>query len=149
MVGVAARLLLIDEGNNAPWGTAGTNDILEGDGEKTIPIGEFTPLQIQEIKKTPFAELVLEIVEAKLDEAYDYSKSNTKGSKFRIRGSTLPWSQRLKKGQRILAIPLLRDFFAEAVKGTTLEDAKDVAQVLCLLLIGMLFFTNTQVKRSY
>ncbi|KAG5548878.1 hypothetical protein RHGRI_014289 [Rhododendron griersonianum] len=37
---------------------------------QTILNGEFTTRQIQEIKKTPFADIVFGIVEAKLDEAY-------------------------------------------------------------------------------
>ncbi|KAI8571340.1 hypothetical protein RHMOL_Rhmol01G0112300 [Rhododendron molle] len=53
------------------------------------------------------------------------------------------------KGQRILTIPLLREFFAKTVEGTSLQDAKDLARVLCLLLIGTLFFASTQARVSW
>ncbi|KAG5565979.1 hypothetical protein RHGRI_001790 [Rhododendron griersonianum] len=48
-----------------------------------------------------------------------------------------------------MTIPILRDFFAKAVKDTTLKDEKDLARVLCLLLIGTLFFPNTQARVSW
>ncbi|KAG5564315.1 hypothetical protein RHGRI_000498 [Rhododendron griersonianum] len=160
---------------------------------QTIPNGEFTTRQIQEIKKTPFADIVFGIVEAKLDEAYvrksdpDVLKlvkqyEGTGGSFklgadsvkitakeltiiFGIKSGTTrivinptprvpksDFADRLcpgPKGQRILTTPILRDFFDKAVKGTTLNDAKDLARVLCLLLIGTLFVPNTQARVSW
>ncbi|XP_058220350.1 uncharacterized protein LOC131330688 [Rhododendron vialii] len=160
---------------------------------QTIPNGEFTARQIQEIKKTPFADLVFGIVEAKLDEAY-VRKSDTGvlklvkqyegiGESFKLGGDSIKVTKKVitiifgiqsgptrivinptprvpksdfadrlcpgPKGQRILTIPILRDFFAKAVKGTTLKDAKDLVRVLCLLLIETLFFPNTQTRVSW
>ncbi|XP_058181215.1 uncharacterized protein LOC131299648 [Rhododendron vialii] len=160
---------------------------------RSIPTGEFTPLQIQEINKTPFAKILLGIVEAKMDEAY-VRKSDTDvlklvkqyegtSGRFKLGGKSVKitakevtlifgiqsgpkrivlnptprvpksdFADRLcpgPKGQRILTIPLLREFFTKAVKGTTLQDANDLARVLCLLLIGTLFFANTQARVSW
>ncbi|KAG5562129.1 hypothetical protein RHGRI_004993 [Rhododendron griersonianum] len=160
---------------------------------QTIPNGEFTTLQIQEIKKTPFADIVFGIVEAKLDEAY-VRKSDPdvlklvkqyegSGGSFKLGADSVKitakelttifgiksgttrivinptprvpktdFADRLcpgPKGQRILTTPILRDFFAKAVNGTTLNDAKDLARVLCLLLIGTLFVPNTQSRVSW
>ena len=43
LVGTLLLLLLLDGGDDAPRGTAGTNDILVGDGKKVALIdGEFT-----------------------------------------------------------------------------------------------------------
>lgn len=160
---------------------------------RSIPTGEFTPLQVQEIKKTPFAQLLLGIVEAKLDEAY-VRKGDTDvlklvkqyegtGGRFKLGNKSVKitakevtlifgiqsgptrivlnptprvpqsdFAERLcpgPKGRRILTIPLLRKFFSNTVKGTSLQDAKDLARVLCLLLIGTLFFANTQARVSW
>ncbi|KAI8550984.1 hypothetical protein RHMOL_Rhmol06G0149300 [Rhododendron molle] len=160
---------------------------------RSIPTGQFTPLQVQEIKKTPFAEFLLGIVEANLDEAY-VRKSDPDvlklvkqyegtGGRFKLGGKSvkltakevtlifgiqsgptrivlnptprvpkLDFADRLclePKGQRILTIPLLREFFAKTVEGTSLQDAKDLVRVLCLLLIGTLFFTSTQARMSW
>ncbi|KAG5567040.1 hypothetical protein RHGRI_002568 [Rhododendron griersonianum] len=160
---------------------------------QTIPNGEFTTRQIQEIKKTPFADIVFGIVEAKLDEAY-VRKSDPdvlklvkqyegSGGSFKLGADSVKitakelttifgiksgttrivinptprvpktdFADRLcpgPKGQRILTTPILRDFFAKAVNGTTLNDAKDLARVLCLLLIGTLFLPNTQSRVSW
>ncbi|KAI8543022.1 hypothetical protein RHMOL_Rhmol08G0186700 [Rhododendron molle] len=160
---------------------------------RSIPTGQFTPLQVQEIKKTPFAELLLGIVGANLDEAY-VRKSDPDvlklvkqyegtGGRFKLGGKSVKitakevtlifgiqsgptrivlnptprvpksdFADRLypgPKGQRILTIPLLRKFFAKTVEGTSLQDAKDLARVLCLLLIGTLFFASTQARVSW
>ncbi|KAI8572161.1 hypothetical protein RHMOL_Rhmol01G0176900 [Rhododendron molle] len=160
---------------------------------KSIHTGEFTPLQMQEIKKTPFADLVFGIVKANLDEAY-VRKSDTEvlklvqqyegtGGRFKLGGKSVKitakevtlifgiqsgttwivlnptprvpksdFAERLcpgPKGQRILTIRVLREFFDKAIQGTTLEDAKDLARVLCLLLIGTLFVLNTQARVSW
>ncbi|KAI8543653.1 hypothetical protein RHMOL_Rhmol08G0235700 [Rhododendron molle] len=160
---------------------------------RSIPTGEFTPLQVQEIKKTPFAEILLGIVESNLDEAY-VRKSDAdvlklvkqyegSGGRFKLGGKSVKFTakevtlifgiqsghtrivlnptprvpksdfaDRLcpgPKGQRILTTPLLRKFFAKTVEGTSLQDAKDLARVLCLLLIGTLFFASTQARVSW
>ncbi|KAG5555864.1 hypothetical protein RHGRI_006498 [Rhododendron griersonianum] len=160
---------------------------------QTIPNGEFTTRQIQEIKKTPFADIVFGIVEAKLDEAY-VRKSDPDvlklvkqyegtGGSFKLGANSVKitakelttifgiksgttrivinptprvpktdFADRLcpgPKGQRILTTPILRDFFDKAVKGTTLNDAKDLARVLYLSLIGTLFVPNTQARMSW
>ncbi|KAI8545442.1 hypothetical protein RHMOL_Rhmol07G0039900 [Rhododendron molle] len=160
---------------------------------RSIPTGEFTPLQVQEIKKTPFAEILLGVVESNLDEAY-VRKSDAdvlklvkqyegSGWRFKLGGKSVKFTakevtlifgiqsghtrivlnptprvpksdfaDRLcpgPKGQRILTTPLLRKFFAKTVEGTSLQDAKDLARVLCLLLIGTLFFASTQARVSW
>ena len=159
-----------------------------------IPNGKFTEMQENAIKKTPFAELLLGIVEAKLNLGYVMKSDRDAlalirqyeglGARFKLGSKSVkltakeialifgiqsgatkielqqyprvpdsPFALRLfpKKhdGPKILYVHVLAHFFEKAVKGEKVEDARDVARVLSLILIGTLFLPNSQARVSW